>query len=491
MSLLRRLWPKRLAGQMIALLLIALMLAQFITLAIFADERRLAIRAADRAQLLGRTVSIVRLLENSPASLHDQILETASSPRLRYWMSDASAVADEAEEDSSGPARQRIAELLGEDIDRDVRVAFGDGDDWPGWWRSSRRGGMNSQWHDADDRGDDEEHWHQERRHRHGPFSILMSTRLKSGDWLNLQTRLPPPNFGWKLPALTWLGLMALAIFGVVVVMVRRITRPMASLAAAAERAGRGEIIEPLAERGPLDVRQTTAAFNRMQARQQRFLQDRTRMLAAMSHDLRTPMTTLRLRAEFIEDEETRTRILQTLEEMQRMTEATLAFVREEAKVETTRQVDLNALIESVIEDLSDLGHDIRFADTPRITLGCRPQGMKRALRNLVENAIRYGERAEVALEERGDRVLITIDDQGPGIPEDDVERMFQPFVRLDESRSEETGGIGLGLAIARSIVRGHGGDIELVNRDEDGLRATIRLPTSTNGKSEAVGLAS
>jgi signal transduction histidine kinase len=276
------------------------------------------------------------------------------------------------------------------------------------------------------------------------------------------------------------------------VLMVRRITRPMASLAAAAERAGRGETIEPLAEVGPLDVRQTTAAFNRMHDRQQRFIQDRTRMLAAMSHDLRTPITTLRLRAEFIDDDEIRSKILETLEEMQRMTEATLAFVREEAKAEATRKVDLNALIESVVLDLSDLGNDVHFAETARITYACRPHGMRRALRNLLENALRYGGKAEAALIDRGEQLLITIDDQGPGIPDVDIDRMFKPFVRLDDSRNDETGGIGLGLAIARSIIRGHGGDIQLANRDEGGLRATITLPKSSRpskGSAETSGV--
>lgn len=478
MGWLKYLWPKRLAGQLIALLLIAMVLAQIITLMIFADERRLAIRAADRAQLLGRTVSIVRLLENSPPSLHQQILKTASSRRLRYWISEESAVSADDEYDRNRPARRRFAELLGEDIDRDVRVALGDDDDgWRGWWRDrGKKGPSKRQRDDEEDDDNDNEDW-RPGHHHHGPFNILMSTRLQGNGWLNLQTRLPPPSLGWKLQALTWLGLMALAIFTVVVFWVRRITRPMASLASAAEQAGRGEVIEPLPEVGPLDIRQTTAAFNRMQNRQQRFVQDRTRMLAAMSHDLRTPITTLRLRAEFVEDEEVRAKILETLEEMQRMTEATLAFVREEAKAEATRKVDLNALVGSVVADLFDLGHDVHFADTARITYACRPQGMKRALRNLLENAIRYGETATVALDDLGDKLVITIDDQGPGIPRGDVERMFQPFVRLDESRSDETGGIGLGLAIARSIIRGHGGDIELSNREEGGLRARINIP--------------
>jgi signal transduction histidine kinase len=259
--------------------------------------------------------------------------------------------------------------------------------------------------------------------------------------------------------------------------MIRRMTRPMADLAAAAERLGRGEAVPPVPERGPEDVRQTTRAFNRMHDRLQRFVQDRTRMLAAISHDLRTPLTSLRLRAEFVDDEEMRSKILETLDEMQRMTEATLAFAREEARREDTRAVDLATLVESLCEDLRDLDMDVTYGGPPSLLYPCRSVSLKRAVRNLVENAVIYGRRARVALDETAAEVCVTIDDDGPGIPEADFERVFAPFVRLEESRSQETGGIGLGMAIARSIVRGHGGDITLANRTEGGLRVTLHLP--------------
>jgi len=465
MRWLKRLWPKRLAGQMIALLLLALVLAQFLTLLIFADERRFAIRAVDRSQLLGRAASVARLLERSPPSLHGNILATASERRLRYWLSETSRVDEDEDEHDTLTLRHGLADLIGDRVDRKVRIILeDDDDDWHRWW---------------DDDDDDDGKERRGRRGHHRP-SIVVSMQLQGGDWLNLESRLRRPDFGWKLPALTWLSMMGLALSTVVILMVRRITRPMKALAAAAERVGRGEAIKPLPEVGPIDVRQTTSAFNRMHDRLQRFVKDRTQMLAAMSHDLRTPITTLRLRAEFIEDEENREKVLETLEEMQRMAEATLAFVREEAAVEPTRSVDLSALIESVVVDLVDLGHDVDFEPAERCAYACRPAGLKRALRNLLENAIRYGEKAVVSLVEADQHLLITVDDDGPGIPQDQIERMFQPFVRLDESRSEETGGIGLGLAIARSIVRSHGGDIELANRNEGGLRAVLRLPKSS-----------
>ena len=265
-----------------------------------------------------------------------------------------------------------------------------------------------------------------------------------------------------------------LSVFGIIIA--RGMARPMRRLAVAAEALGRGEAVAPLPEAGPDDIRQTAEAFNRMQERLQRFVEDRTRMLAAIGHDLRTPITSLRLRAEFVADEETREKMLATMDEMQRMTEATLAFAREEATAEDTRTVDLSALVESLCDDLAELGQDVTFLDGPKIGYRCRPDALRRAVRNLVENAVRYGERARVSVARADDAIEIMVEDDGPGIPDGAVERVFAPFFRLENSRNRETGGVGLGLSIARTIVRHHGGDIVLANQTK-GLRATISLP--------------
>ncbi len=271
--------------------------------------------------------------------------------------------------------------------------------------------------------------------------------------------------------------LMAGVILVVVILMLRRITRPLTALSLAAERLGRGESVDPLPETGPREIRQSTAAFNQMQERLSRFIRDRTTLLAAISHDLRTPITSLRLRAELVDDPETREKLLDTLEEMQRMTEATLAFAREEASEEATRPVDLAALVESLCADFADMGKPVTFSGAGKTPYACRPTGLKRALRNLIENAFTYGERAGVSLESAPEGHRIRIEDDGPGIPEAEIEKVFAPFVRLEESRSRETGGIGLGLAIARSIVRAHGGELTLENSPEGGLRASVFLP--------------
>ena len=477
---LRAIWPRRLAAQLIALLLFALVASQVVSLVILLDERRHALRAADRAQVLARTASIVRLMEATPPELHPHILRTASSPRLHFWVDRDHAVDATVEANRHNPLQQRLDDLL-EGSGQQVLVELTDerGEMWD--WFERRR--------DESDEGESVDgdrpfrqtaavaEWRREQRRKWRHMSLIASVLLTDGRWLNVETRLPRASPAAALPSLIGTGVMAVAISVIVVLMIRRMTRPMADLAAAAERLGRGEAVPPVPERGPEDVRQTTRAFNRMHGRLQRFVQDRTRMLAAISHDLRTPLTSLRLRAEFVDDDETRSKILETLDEMERMTEATLAFAREEARREDTRTVDLAALVDSLCEDLRDLDMDVTYRGPPSLLYPCRSVSLKRAVRNLIENAVAYGQRARVTLARVDQEVSIAIDDDGPGIPEADFERVFAPFVRLEESRSQETGGIGLGMAIARSIVRGHGGDITLANRAEGGLRAGIHLP--------------
>lgn len=450
---MRRLLPKTIAGQLIALLLVGLIAAQAVTTLVFVDERRVALRTAAREQVLARTASVVRLLEQTPPEIHRRVLVAASNPRLRFSVDQRSAV-----EDGGGRPVERLAGVLGGMIgdDRAVRILV-QGDD-----RGSAFRGQ------APRPGE---------RRRLPPLGLLISVPLADGSWLNADVWPPPRDPEWALAPLASMLLMAVAIFAVVALTVRRITKPLAALAAAADRAGRGEDEPPLPESGPEEVRRTTRAFNAMRARLHRFVADRTRMLAAISHDLRTPITSLRLRAEFIDDAETREKVLETLDEMSRMTEAALTFAGEEAAAEETRPVDLAALLESLTDDLAELGLAVSFAGPERLVFRCRPLALKRAVRNLVENGVRYGDRARVALEAAAGGVTITVDDDGPGIPRDRLDDVFEPFVRLEGSRSRDTGGVGLGLAIARSIVRGHGGELTLANRSGGGLRATITLP--------------
>ncbi len=461
---MRRFWPRNLAGQLVLIVLVALLAGQLLSLAIFADERRVALRVANREQVLARTAGLVRLLEETPPVLQDRILEASSGAFVRFRRESTGAVDEEDGWHARNPAAARLRRLLAGNGDRPVLVDFAD----------ERRLGNLIGFAPLDERSGRPRFWQQR---RHGPAALVVAVQLADGSWLNVQTQPEPPP-SWALPTLVTLGLSAGLVGVGVVLAVRRATRPMTRLAAAADALGRGEARPPLPEIGPADIRATVQAFNRMQERLRRFVDDRTRMLAAIGHDLRTPITSLRLRAEFVEDEDTRERILTTLDEMQKMVEGTLAFVREDAASEPTRNVDLSALVESTVLDLADLGAQVTFAEAGRRTLACRPVALRRALRNLIENAVRYGERCQVRLAGDRNEARIVIEDEGTGIPEAEQERVFEPFVRLEVSRSNETGGIGLGLAIARSIVRAHGGDIRLANRRAGGLAVTVALPT-------------
>ena len=460
---MRRLWPGSLAGQLVLIVLLGLLAGQALSLYIFADERRAALRVVAREQVLSRAAGLVRLLQETPVALHERILDASSGGLVRFAVSARGALAGEADWRARNPVARRLRALLAGNQGRPVLADFPDEPglgNLIGFAPFDEASGRPRYWPDRPRR----------------PANLVLSVQLADGRWLDAQTfAAPPPR--WALPSIVSLALSASLVAVGVLCAVRRATRPMTRLAAAADALGRGEGTPPLPEVGPSDVRATVAAFNRMQARLRRFLDDRTRMLAAISHDLRTPITSLRLRAEFVEDDETRSRILATLDEMQAMVEATLAFAREEAQSEPTRIVDLAALVDSTAADLADLGAAIEVAPAERLPYACRPVALRRAVRNLLENAVRYGDRCRVRLEGDLGEGGVLVEDDGPGIPEPLQERVFEPFVRLEESRSAETGGIGLGLAIARSIVRAHGGDIRLANRPEGGLRVSLVLP--------------
>ncbi|ODN70186.1 Osmolarity sensor protein EnvZ [Methylobrevis pamukkalensis] len=314
------------------------------------------------------------------------------------------------------------------------------------------------------------------------PFTAAISIPLPDGTWLNAFAQYGPPP-AWAWPTLLSSGLIASGIVVIVILTVRRITRPLRALATAADGLGRGETVPPLPETGPIEIRSTTHAFNAMRERLGRFIADRTRLLAAISHDLRTPLTALRLRAEFVEDDEIRDKMIATIDEMHRMTEATLAFARDDVGHEPARKVDLAALVTALADDFADIGENVTATAPDRLDFMVRPTALRRAIRNLVENALRYGGTARLSVED-GPDIVIAVEDDGPGIPEAQMEEVFEPFVRLEGSRSQETGGVGLGLATARSIVHAHGGEIRLANLAAGGLRAEIHLPKPGTGAS-------
>lgn len=318
-----------------------------------------------------------------------------------------------------------------------------------------------------------------------GAFGV--SLRLPDGPWLNLRIHEPPPRPWHSETFLAAFALMTLTALGLSLWAVRRLTRPVRDLALAADRLGRDVNAPPLPETGPEEVARAAHAFNTMAARIRRFVGDRTQMLAAIGHDLRTPITRLRLRAEFMEDDEQRRKMLADLDEMEAMIAATLAFARDDAAAEPNVPLDLAVLARTVLDEAADARPEVpdaalSYAGPEHLTVQARPVALKRALANLVGNALGYGGAAQVTLvppAQRGAPVRLLVQDEGPGIPPAELEAVFQPFRRLEGSRNRETGGTGLGLPIARNILRAHGGDVVLRNRRDGtaGLVAEVTLP--------------
>jgi len=309
------------------------------------------------------------------------------------------------------------------------------------------------------------------------PERMVVSIPAGVGRWLNARVGMPEP------PALPWLTLFSAAVAAGTLLIAalwtaRRVAVPLQRLSAAARAMRRGEPTPPIPETGPFAMREATRSFNAMSQRLMATLESQRAMMVAIAHDLRTPIASLRLRTEFVSDEEIKGRLLETISEMQSMTEAVLDVARTGHSGEEARPVDVSALAESLAADMAELGSDVTFSGGAKAQSMCRSGEIKRALRNLIENAVRYGNRARVSVRLAGEFAEIVVDDDGPGIPAGELERVFEPFARLEASRSRETGGYGLGLSIARLVVRGHGGDVRLENRsDGSGLRATLGLP--------------
>ncbi|MDH5749719.1 MAG: ATP-binding protein, partial [Rhodospirillales bacterium] len=315
---------------------------------------------------------------------------------------------------------------------------------------------------------------------------LRVSMQLSDGSWLNFRTPFVPLQPFWSSGYFLWFLVLTLGVLAVSVWAVKRASSPLSIFARASERLGRDVNAPPISEEGPDEVRKAAAAFNTMQRSLRRFVDDRTQMLAAISHDLRTPITRLKLRAELIEDETQKNKFLSDLDEMESMISSTLSFARDEAAIEEATSFDLAVMLQDLCEDMAETGADIRYVGLDHAPYTGKPVALKRAIGNLAGNAVTYGESAEVVLHKTATGIEVSINDKGPGIPEDQMEKVFTPFYRLEQSRSRETGGVGLGLSVVRSIVHAHGGEVTLKNRAEGGLRVTITLPNANEAATSA-----
>ncbi|MDB5396872.1 MAG: integral rane sensor signal transduction histidine kinase [Rhodospirillales bacterium] len=307
--------------------------------------------------------------------------------------------------------------------------------------------------------------------------AYILAVHLADGSWLAFDYFNRSWGFSRPVQWAVWIVFLGLSIAIVSAIAARQLSRPIKQLADAVRSFGINPRAPAITESGPRELRQVIATFNAMQAQIQRFVEYRTTMLAAISHDLRTPLTRMRLRGEFIDDEDQRAKLFRDVDEMQTMIGGALAFFREDAVGEATTTFDLPGILHTIANDYADQNIDIGYTGPARAVYRGRPFALKRAVTNLVENSIKYATPPEIELASQDSAFVITVRDSGPGIPKDALEQVFTPYYRLDKSRGRATGGVGLGLTAAQAIVQGHGGEISLRNRPEVGLEAIVKLP--------------
>lgn len=306
---------------------------------------------------------------------------------------------------------------------------------------------------------------------------ISLSFMLAPSRWLNIQADIIQTTWGLQSLLLILEFTVIMAILFSLWTM-KRFTQPFKTITARAGRLGIDLNTEPLPIYGPRVAKITAKAMNKMQERIRDLVEARTKMLAAISHDLRTPITRLKLRAQYIDDDSQYHKMIKDLDEMDAMITETLAFAREDNKKEKRVNIDLESLLSTLCDNFADVGHDVVYHSTgQRLPIFGGAVALKRVFSNLITNAIKYAGKAEVSVETNEEEITIYIDDEGPGLPEDQLEQVFQPFFRAESSRSRETGGTGLGLAVARDIIQAHGGRIRLQVRQPKGLRAKVVLP--------------
>lgn len=453
---LRRLWPDTVASRIAVILMAALFAVLSISMLAYVRDRADATLHLFSHSVADRIAATVRLMEETPAAGRDPFIAAIDSPTLRVALSSHAPSLPASKPMADAFVRQHLAPLLG---GRELAVSIPDRPPWR-WSEWGKR------------RGEHEPDLLPSRR------KAVIAVSLRDGTWAVFTAATETTSLRWATSMAAWMVIGGLFVVLFAAWVSRRVTRPVRRFSDAADRIGRDVFTAPpMPETGSPDLRRAAQTFNRMQERLRRQVEDRTQMLAAISHDMRTALTRLRLRIEFIGDDAQRARAEGDVEEMQAMLESALAFARDETTEEAPEPVDLASMAQSLCDNASDAGEAARYEGPDRLVLTCPPAAIRRALANLIDNATAYGGQADVAVSEDDETVRIVIGDRGPGIPESLRETVFEPFRRLETSRSRETGGTGLGLSIARTAVRRCGGDITLGDREGGGLEALVTLP--------------
>lgn len=469
--------PRSLFSRLVLVLLTVLVIAQLLSLAVHLHERGELLSRASGMQSAQRIADIIKLLETLSLPERRRIVQVLNAPPILISLDQPPLAVKELDADAGARSAlfgAMLRRFLGDGRAVEVRVAETPAMPFkPEAKRGMKGPGMHGDWTPP---------WAAAHGASRPGLSFVAQVRLRDGALVTFDSRQPAQTEGWPYRLLLSLAVLLVAVVAVSLVAVRWATRPLNALADAADELGTNLDRQPMEETGPAEVIRAARAFNTMQARLAGYLRDRTRVLAAMSHDLKTPITRLRLRSELLDDPRLREKFTGDLHEMESMVGATLDFLRGMENGEPVQPVDIMALLESLQADRAEMGGQVRIGGAALAPFPGKPQSLKRCLSNLLENAVKYGKSASVIVADDATRLEIRIQDEGPGLPQAELEKVFEPFYRVEGSRSRETGGTGLGLTIARSVAEAHGGSLVLRNHPEGGLEADLVLPRPAAG---------
>jgi signal transduction histidine kinase len=469
-----RLLPRSLFGRVVLVVASVLVIAQLASFALHMHERGELLMQASGMRAAQRIADIVKLFDSVAADDRERIAKVLSAPPLTVRVGPGAQVL-ETEPAAQGPRAALFASLVRRFLadDRAVRVRVSEtaalsDQIGPMHGPMGMGGGHMQGWsHFMPGMG----YWHQV------GISLLAQITLADGSLVTVESRQPGQTANWPYRLLWSIAIVVAAAVVVAWIAVRWTTKPLHTLALAADELGRNVNRAPIPEQGPTEVARAARAFNNMQSQLREYLSSRTRLLAAMSHDLKTPITRLRLRSELLDDPTLRVRYSEDLQELESMVTATLDFLRGIQNDEPANTFDVMAMLEALAADRRETGANVAIeGQSARPYCGQR-QAIRRCLSNLLDNAIKYGGSATVAITDEPAQLTLCVVDSGPGIAPDELEKVFEPFYRIEASRARETGGSGLGLAIARQIARAHGGEVTLFNRVAGGLEARLVLP--------------
>ncbi|PWI32332.1 hypothetical protein DI392_16825 [Vibrio albus] len=464
---------QKLIHQIGVIILIGFTVSFFLSLYLLSSEKSKNLSLLSSTGAIQRVISVVDILSQTPADLHDSIIRASGSSDLSLSLSRQPHI--ETGQSGSEEADVLIQRLHSAGIRR-VHLSMVKFD----------RSILNmSDMHNAMMSGRSRHDIQDMRNVRLGYIATVDgSVELASGLWLNFSSGVEENITHWSIGVLISLSLVMLTTVFISLLIIRKALKPIGELRKAADQFAMNKKVSMVDPHGPKDLYPTIRAFNEMQTQLTDYIQDRTKLLAAISHDLRTPLTSLRLRLEFIEDSEDKQQMLHTLAIMEKMLQATMRFTREDSELEERQRCDVNSLIQAIVDEYADKNVIVRYQPQQSLVENMPPVSIRRMVENLVNNSVQYGgEGNTISLEVKREKqyLVVSVIDTGKGIAEDKFEEVVKPFTRLNQARDTESSNVGLGLSITASLAKAHGGELILQKNHPKGLIATFTLPLSIN----------